>query len=494
MKWMSTSLARKILYLCCCGLSFSVEAGPAQMPAWLSGVCSECARGGKTGVFILEQGEEALLARAWLSRRTEKTIDVQYFIWSVDNVGTLAASELYKAAERGVMVRVIVDDFMLSISEDTLLLLAAHPNINIKIYNPNINIGQNVFSKFFNGLKDFRGVNQRMHDKAAIFDGAVGITGGRNMADEYFDFDHQYNFRDRDVLLVGNVVTEMQAHFEVFWGSELAKSISTLFPREDVSENKVSQYFQFLKAYSESADNFAPEVQRAISELDSSLPLLSQSLVWADARYIGDVPGKNQSDSLGGSGVTTKKLVNLIENARESVLIQSPYLVFPEEGLGLLKRAAERGVVIKISTNSLQSTDNVMAYSGYYNQKQKLLDIGVELFEFKPDAKNRRALSQRAERNDTVFSLHAKSMVVDGKTAFIGSFNLDPRSANLNTEVGVVIHNPALAAELAESILKDMATENSWAVTNVFDPHDEASFGQRVKTWSFSLLPIAPVL
>src|SRR5262245_39028832 len=177
---------------------------------------------GQSGAYVLDTGSEALIARAWLADHAERTLDVQYFIWSTDNVGTLAAEALLRAAERGVRVRVIVDDLMIDAPDATLLALALHPGIDIRIYNPKSSVGTPLPKRILNVASDFRGVNQRMHNKILLADGKVAITGGRNMADEYFDYDHEYNFRDRDVLLLGSVIASVADSFEQFWASPLS--------------------------------------------------------------------------------------------------------------------------------------------------------------------------------------------------------------------------------------------------------------------------------
>jgi putative cardiolipin synthase len=212
----------------------------------------------RTGAYILEKGEEALLGRAWLTRNAEASIDVQYFIWSSDNIGTLAAEGLLSAAERGVTVRVLVDDLLIDADDRTLLLLAAHPNVRIRIYNPNITVGTSLLARIFNAITDFRGVNQRMHDKTAIFDGIAGITGGRNMADEYFDFDHEYNFRDRDILLLGLAVADMSRNFDEFWTSSLAVPVEDVLDDAAaiVSDEDALMRAQELHAYAADPANF----------------------------------------------------------------------------------------------------------------------------------------------------------------------------------------------------------------------------------------------
>src|SRR4051812_48061094 len=187
------------------------------------------AHAGQSGAYVLDTGTEALLARAWLVEHAQRSIEVQYFIWSTDNIGILAAEALLRAADRGVRVRVIVDDLMIDAPDKSLLALAHHPNIDIRIYNPKTSVGVTLHRRILNVMTDFRGFNQRMHDKTFMVDGKLAITGGRNMAAEYFDYNHRYNFRDRDALLLGEVVKTMQASFEKFWTSKLSVKVEDLY-------------------------------------------------------------------------------------------------------------------------------------------------------------------------------------------------------------------------------------------------------------------------
>src|SRR5688572_6465287 len=187
------------------------------------------ARPGLSGVYVLETGEEALITRAWLADHARESIDVQYFIWSTDNIGILAAAALLRAAERGVRVRVIVDALLIDAPPDSLIALARHPRIDIRIYNPKASAGVSLPGRFWNVATDFRGVNQRMHDKVVIVDGVAAVTGGRNMATEYYDYNREYNFRDRDALLAGEVVKQAQASFARFWDSALSVPAEDLF-------------------------------------------------------------------------------------------------------------------------------------------------------------------------------------------------------------------------------------------------------------------------
>lgn len=454
---------------------------------------------GKSGAYVLEKGEESLLARAWLTDHAEHSIDVQYFIWSTDNIGTLAAEALLRAAERGVYVRVLVDDLLIDASDRIVLALAEHPNVSVRIYNPQHSVGVDSVERLFNIATKFRAANQRMHDKTFLVDGSVAILGGRNMADEYYDYDQEYNFRDRDVLLLGPVVNDMRASFERFWGSEfsvpaqeqLADSLAK--PRRQ----DIQSVYDELHAYANEVENFAPEVRQALHDLSGRVQPLISALVWDEVRFISDMPGKNDgSQGLSGGGRTTSALVEELEKAQSTVTIQSPYLVMPEGGIEFFRRLIRRGVDVRISTNSLASTDNLEAFSGYHKQRQSLLAAGIEIFEFRPTPEIQQSLVERyqaLEKNAPVFAIHAKTMVIDGRTLFIGTFNLDPRSANLNTEVGVFIDSVRLAEQVEKSVLRDMQAGNSWNV-RTDDPDAHAPWVKRVKLSVLKLLPLDPLL
>jgi putative cardiolipin synthase len=454
----------------------------------------------QTGVYILEKGEEALIGRAWLAQHAKQSIDVQYFIWSTDNIGVLAAEQLLSAADRGVSVRVLVDDLVIDAEDRTLLLLSAHRNVQIRIYNPIFAVGVGYWGKLKNSVTQFRALNQRMHDKTAVFDGIAGITGGRNMADEYFDFDHEYNFRDRDVLLLGSAVRDMQENFNEFWESEYAIAVEQILEDElgDISSDDVRRQSAELHAYAGDPANFAPEVRQAIDATPLLFPALMQAMVWDDVQFVSDVPGKNDGTSgLSGGGESTDQLINAVRGAKKSILIQSPYLVMPDGSIEIFDQLIKQGVKIRISTNSLASTDNIPAFAGYSSQRSDLLEAGIELFEFKPNPAIQDELIENYSRiaeNAPVFAIHAKSMVIDDQIIFIGTFNLDPRSANLNTEVGVLIENQELARQLSESIERDIRPENSWHTTSDFNPDSEVGRVKRLRVWMNQLLPIEPVL
>ncbi len=440
----------------------------------------------QTGVYVLEEGGNSLLTRAWLSEHAEKTIDVQYFIFSTDNVGLIAIDYLVRAADKGIKVRILIDDIMVEAGMEEILTIDSHENISIKVYNPGVNLGKNLIEKITKFETEFLDANQRMHNKSFIVDGKVAITGGRNVADEYFDYDHEYNFRDRDVLLLGKVVKNMNTSFDEFWNSKHCVPVHLL--AKEKKEFIDSNRFERLHQYACNPENFWPQIREKIKKLPEAFAQIQKTgkLLWLDSVYfVSDVPGKNDgSKGLKGGGVLTDTLIHLIQNAKTSINIQSPYLITTELGKKLFADAVKRGVKIRILTNSLASTDNLEAFSGYQRDRKKLLATGVKLFEFKPDAKERYKIMtgdlQQEIKFAPIFGLHAKSMIIDNSITVIGTFNLDPRSANLNTECVAIIHSNKLAQQVLENFEIDFNSDNSWETTNNFNPDALATNKKRI--------------
>lgn len=312
----------------------------------------------KSGMYVLEKGGEALLARGWLADRATKSIDVQYFIWGNDNIGKLSAETLLRAAERGVHVRVLVDDLLMSAGSDEIFAMAYHPNVEIRLYNPVHSVGVNVIERLTEMAIDFRGSNQRMHNKIFVVDNLIAITGGRNMENQYFDFGHKYNYRDRDALLVGKVIPELNASFEEFWRHKLARPVERLVknpfqsdidwaPVDDwgdelevneskleeklsqITQARVDRIYESLHAYAKNDSNYLPEVRKSMQNITNDLVSIVESVYWLDANFISDRPGKNDTwfnFSLGGGGDATAALAQLLNSAKDNVVIQSPYL------------------------------------------------------------------------------------------------------------------------------------------------------------------------
>lgn len=502
----------RIIQLLILSLLISCSENHTEIPASISDFCSSIHRNDsfnlsqeldpildsmnqKTGVYVLEDGGTSMTARAWLSEYAEKTIDIQYFIFSTDNVGLIACDYLVRAADRGVKVRILVDDILVDAGVHEILTMDSHENIEIKIYNPGTNLGKNFSNKIVKFATDFRGANQRMHNKTFTIDEKVVITGGRNIADEYFDYDHEYNFRDRDVLLLGVAVKKVQSSFEDFWKSSLSVPVTELVEEPGANFSDKTR-FERLHQYACNPENFWPQVREKIKQLPAAFKEIRESkeLCWLDSvSFVSDLPGKNNEKSNYQGGLTTTTLIELIKNAKSTIDIQSPYLITTDLGKNLFREATARGVKIRILTNSLASTDNLEAFSGYQRDRKALLETGVRVFEFRPDAKERYKIMTGELQNKIkfkpIFGLHAKSMVIDGKITVIGTFNLDPRSANLNTECVTIINSPKITNQVLNGMEEEFKPENAWETTKTFNPDVEAGKMKQIKAWTRKVVP-----
>lgn len=449
----------------------------------------------QTAALALEDGGNSMMARAWLCEHAEKTIDIQYFIFATDNVGLIACDYLVRAADRGVKVRLLIDDILVDAGPHEILSLSAHPNIEIKIYNPGINLGKNIVQKLSRFATDFQGANQRMHNKTFTVDNRAVITGGRNIADEYFDYDHAYNFRDRDVLLLGKSVSAVSASFESFWQSPLSVPVEKLVKDEHIDGSDSTRY-ERVHQYACNPENFWPQVRtkiRALLQIFQNL-ITSGELLWMDSvRYVSDVPGKNTAAGNYEGGATTTALAELIRHAKKEIIIQTPYLNTTTESRALLSAAVKRGVRIRILTNSLSSTYNFEAFSGYSRDPKTLIETGVRIFEFRPDAKERYDVMtgelQKKMNYTPIFGWHTKSMVIDGEITVIGTFNMDPRSANYNTECITILHSRPFCRGVQTGMERELQPENSWETTRNFNPDGTANLSKRLQTMSRRIVP-----
>ena len=420
---------------------------------------------GKSGVYVIENGQEALQSREWLIEQAQHSIDVQYFIWTMDKTGTMSIENLIKAADRGVHVRILVDDVLVDSDPKRFAALSSNPNMEIKIYNVGVKMGAPFLKRVYNAVFHFYKANQRMHNKSITVDNEVSIIGSRNVGDEYYDLDSKNEYRDRDVLLIGDAVKDVDQNFDKFWNDPISTPVQTV-----VKQKKITQpYIESIRAeylkYAQNPKHYNSEQIRLMREMPEILPNMLKNMSWEDVQFFSDIPGKNDQTSLQRGGIAANVLTKVIQQAKESIVIQSPYVILTAQGLNIFKNLHEKGVDIKISTNSLASIDNEEAYSGYYKEKTKLFKVGIQIFEYRDHPQKFSQILNRykaLQKKMPVVTLHAKSMVIDHETVYIGSFNLDPRSANLNTESGILIKDKKLAAQVEKEILTDMNPQNSW--------------------------------
>ncbi len=469
---------------------------------------------GLSGGYLLDKGEQSLLWRGVLTEHAEKSIDIQTFIWADDNVGTIGAARLLQAAQRGVRIRALVDYLTLDVDSDYLRMLNDHPNINIRLYNPYPGLDAPSGIKAVTGsISSFSRFNRRMHNKVFLVDGTVLVIGGRNNADEYYDMHSEMNFRDRDLLVVGAVVEEAAQGFDAYWNSDWAIDLHQISSKP-VDPQKRSAYYSKLIAYSENPDNFPPRFNDALMQLEEFLPTLPQQLAWGKAEISYDIPGKNTKLlSLRSYGHSGAFLTRSFLSAKEEILVETPYMITMPGTLDLFATLHERGVRIRILTDSMASAESDVVFSGYKQQRREILKRGVILHELRPDAALRNTVFERFPGMEEMppISLHAKTAVIDQHILLIGSFNLDPRSTHINTEHVFRMESPELARQVADIIKSDMDLENSWLVSmdeegvlswktqyngNEIISHSEpdVSLWERIQLLFFLMLPLDPIL
>jgi putative cardiolipin synthase len=423
---------------------------------------------GQSGAYPLGQGIEALAARVILARAAEKSLDVQYYIWHGDQSGRLLLKELVDAADRGVRVRLLLDDLGVGAADDdAFLLLDAHPNFSVSLFNPIASRDARTAGL----MADPKRLNRRMHNKSMTADNTLTVVGGRNIGDEYFSLNELFNFADMDVLAIGPVADQVADSFDAFWNSPAAFPISA-FHAEAASPAQVAEARERLNA--QVAKSGTPYYE-AMAATPLSLDLRSQDLefYWGQITALHDLPDKVQDERQ--SEVLLSQLGGMLGQAQEDLLIVSPYFVPRKNGTRALVAAAQRGVRVRIITNSLASTDVGAVHAGYKKSRRDLLEGGVELSEMMPslDA-GTQAGSGFSFSGSSGASLHAKMFVFDRQRVFIGSMNLDPRSVQINTEIGLLIDSPELAADLHDRLQGSVA-KSCYSV--VLEPKDPANPG-----------------
>jgi putative cardiolipin synthase len=414
---------------------------------------------GQSAFGLLQHGPAALLARAVLADLATSTIDVQYYIYEDDFTGILVTQKLLEAADRGVRVRMLLDDNNLRRSDQDLRLLTAHPNIEIRVVN-----AYRVRARWFRPIEllfRFSRLQRRMHNKIFTVDGTAGIFGGRNIGDNYFDAHRSANFADFDVFVAGELIAEANGSFESYWTHPLAVPVEKLSPG-DVTSADLAAARRRLQERLPRAEEIDERYDRARAHLVDILEDPEASLVFAAAEFVADSPEKLQPSQQAPSPVL-ERLQALWEDAGSEVLIESAYFVPHRRGAKFILEQAAAGVRTRLLTNSLAANDVTPVHAGYAKYRRRLLKAGVSLFEFRRQAEGGRgriALSG----SPSGASLHAKVAVFDRKVTWVGSFNLDPRSAELNSELAIVIHSEQLAAQAAGMIERDLEPDRAWAL------------------------------
>jgi putative cardiolipin synthase len=401
---------------------------------------------GQAGVFLLQRGRDAFAARALLARLAEKSLDIQYYMYHQDTVGGLLSYEVLEAADRGVRVRMLIDDIYGNQNEDTWVALNAHEKIEVRLWNPWKRGGGKVGRMIQSVFRAFE-IDYRMHAKSFTVDNQATILGGRNIGDEYFDADTDVAFADIDVLSIGPPVREVSSEFDSYWNAEHA------FPVDILVRPGTKQDLDALRG---EKDNFykkqaTSDYLQALTDSDLAAGLEDGSLAfsWSEARVIHDSPQKEDLKKAGHEELLISQLAPYITSATKKVDIVSPYFVPGDQATDALCKLSRDGVEVRILTNSLASNDVSAVHAGYAKYRRKLLRCGVRLFELDESIKDREGKMFTWLPGLAKSSLHAKTMIFDDEIMFVGSFNFDKRSLYINNEIGLVFRDPATAADAA---------------------------------------------
>jgi phosphatidylserine/phosphatidylglycerophosphate/cardiolipin synthase-like enzyme len=422
---------------------------------------------GVSGFHLVASGQEAYALLTLLADRAERTLDLQYYIIRSDESSRGILTHVRAAADRGVKVRLLVDDMNTAGQDEGLLRLTRHRNIEVRLYNPFPAGRFHTVSRVMSSLTDISRINQRMHNKMFVADNAIAITGGRNLGDTYFLQDPKTNFLDLDVLVAGPAVRRLSATFDAFWNQPLAYPVASIVPMPGPDAASAPASDPIAAAASAPVGAVAasaPAQRTAVGDSDFAQALArgQLKLMWAPARVLADKPSKIESGGQPSSDETmADDVATLMRSAREEVVIVSPYFVPGERGMRLATELASKGVKLRVLTNSLATTDAPAVHIGYARYRERLLRTGAEVFELRRriDAPKSRVGSF----GSSSASLHAKIIVVDRHTALVGSMNMDPRSEKLNSEMGVVIRSQVIAQQLVR--LYEDVSATSYRVT-----------------------------
>ena len=420
---------------------------------------------GESAFYLLPSGIDAFVARILLINAAERTLDLQYYIFHGDVTPKLVVDRMLAAADRGVRIRLLVDDWNIKGKDFVLAMIDAHPNIEVRVFNPVAGFRSSSLSRPFHYLLGAERIKNRMHNKAFVVDNTFAIVGGRNLGDEYFQAHGDVNFEDMDLMAIGPIAKEVSAGFDEYWNHELAIPIQA-FVSQSPAEEDVQKARLMLDQHREAMK--ATEYGKKLRESDLLKRLEAGRLpvVWAQGEVLYDRPERvtasgppNPSHSMG------PRLRKMIEESQNEALLISPYFVPRETGVALFAKMRDRGVTVKILTNSLASNDVPIVHSGYARYRKDLLRLGVDLFELRPAPWQREKKDHKQLGGSSGAALHAKTFILDRKVLFVGTLNLDPRSVWSDTQNGIVVRSETLAEQAARLFEESTSSHRAFKVT-----------------------------
>lgn len=419
---------------------------------------------GKSGFYLLPSGDDAFLARVLAVNQAERTLDLQYYIFEDDLTGKFLMDRLLAAAERGVRVRLLLDGWTNDKKGDWgMAMVQTNPNIEVRVFNPFGGLRSSIFSRAFQAFFVAPRLRARMHNKVFIADNSLAIVGGRNIGDAYFGARSEFTFGDLDIMAIGPIVRRISAGFDDYWNCPLSIPIQALV-KSPPGSAETEEFRRFLAANRQAMHNSEYAQKLKDTKLMKGVEAGYIPYVWANGEVLIDDPLKViRPDTV--TGKTARELKTIMQQARSEVLIISPYFIPGKGDIEFFRQLHERGVTVKILTNSLASTDVPIVEGGYADYRKALLGAGVELYELKPNPDQYR-FWQRAGfgSSSSRGTLHAKTVIVDRQVVFVGSFNLDPRSERLNTEDGIIVRSAELGAQATQLFDQGISPSNAYRV------------------------------
>ncbi|UYL10704.1 phospholipase D family protein [Bdellovibrio sp. SKB1291214] len=406
----------------------------------------------KSAFHPLISGEDAFIARIASVRAAARSIDMQYYIWNNDLTGSILTEEVLKAADRGVRVRILLDDLNLGQYEKGLRTMAMHPNVQIRMVNPFANRSFRIFE-----ITRLSEVDRRMHNKVLIADSEVAIIGGRNIGDEYFWASNDINFGDMDLWTIGPVLSGLSQEFDTYWNSDISYPIETLTAQLKPTEQDYQNFRSLLKIGNQKATETSYAKGLKNDQLIKDFSHGNVKLYWGVGHVVYDPPAKFKEQEKEQVDNLHSQIRPYMNNAREDIMMISPYFVPGDRGVSFLKDKIDKGIKVTVLTNSLASSDVSSVFAGYKGYRKDLLEIGVALYELRPKShkgffKPKRNLGSSGSHA----GLHGKTLVFDKRFMYVGSMNLDPRSAYLNSEMGVIVDCPELAENFWNGFAKNL--------------------------------------
>lgn len=415
-----------------------------------------------SGLRLISDPQEAFLARYGFAAQAEKTLDMQYYLWKSDTTGRLLLFRAFQAADRGVQVRLLIDDIYHSGRDHDYVVIDQHPNIQVRVFNP---VGNRGLAKNLNYIVNKAHLNHRMHNKIFLVDNAVAVLGGRNIGDDYFGIDPDLNFSDLDVLAVGPVALAAGEAFDTYWNSPWAVPVAAMIAQAPKPGELAAMQSQLVQGLETRLGEIPYRVPRSHADIEEILRGLAQEMTWAPAEIVMDPLDRFESGAESAFVELGGRLLNQLES---DVVIQTAYLIPDAAAIEAIRAKTAEGKTFRIMTNSLMSNNHISVHAFYRKHREALIEAGVELYEYRADnalIEHYKSMESELKIAESHAGMHTKAFVVDRRISMIGSYNMDPRSRIWNSEIGLLIHSEEFAARVLADMEIEFQPENAYRIT-----------------------------